>query len=232
VPETPFGPEEFAAATGVSRETLDRLKVYAELLEEWNSRHNLVSRGSMADLWRRHFWDSAQLAPLVSPEASTLADLGSGAGFPGLVLAELLRDRVEVTLHEATAKKCAFLLAAAEQMMLPITVKNDRMEDLPPQPFDVVTARACAPLESLLGYAQNFLGPNGVCLFLKGQNVGAELTQAHKSWKVKVRQIPSLTDPSGVILELGELARHDRTTPADRKKTSRSGRRQPEGRRR
>jgi len=228
VPETSFGPAEFAAAADVSRETLARLQRYADLLVDWNARHNLVSPGSLPDLWRRHFWDSAQLAALVPSEARTLADLGSGAGFPGLVLAELLRNRLSVTLHDSTAKKCAFLAAAAEAMELPIHIENRRMEDLNPKPFDVVTARACAPLPKLLGYAQNFLGPDGVCLLLKGQNVGSELTEAHKSWNMKVRQIPSLTDPSGVILELRELSPHDRTP----QETARAGRRQSKGRRR
>jgi 16S rRNA (guanine527-N7)-methyltransferase len=228
VPEAAFGPGELAAATGVSRETLARLERYAALLRDWNSRHNLVSERSLADLWRRHFWDCAQLAPLVPPETRTLADLGSGAGFPGLVLAELLRDRVSVTLNEATAKKCAFLAAAAEAMDLKVRIQNRRMEDASPQAFDLITARACAPLPKLLSYAHNFLGPNSVCLFLKGQNVGPELTEAHKSWKMKARQIPSLTDPSGVILELRELSPDDRTP----QETARAGRRQPKGRRR
>jgi 16S rRNA (guanine527-N7)-methyltransferase len=157
-----------------------------------------------------------------------LADLGSGAGFPGLVVAELLRNRLQVTLHEATAKKCAFLTAAADAMDLPVLVENRRMEDLAPKPFDIVTARACAPLPKLLGYAHHFVDPNSVCLFLKGQNVGSELTEAHKSWNMKVRQIPSLTDPSGVILELRELSPHDRTP----QKTARAGGRQSKGRRR
>jgi 16S rRNA (guanine527-N7)-methyltransferase len=223
-----FGPQEFAAKTGVSRETLDRLEVYADTLKDWNSRHNLVSPRSIEELWQRHFWDSAQLAPLVPAGATTLADLGSGAGFPGLVLAEMLRNRVEVTLYEATAKKCAFLLAAVERMGLMVTVRNQRMEEAAPQPFDVVTARACAPLPLLLSYAQSFTGPNSVCLFLKGQNVGSELTEAHKSWKMKARQIPSLSDPSGTILELSGLANDDHRT----EKTARSGRGQPKGRRR
>jgi 16S rRNA (guanine527-N7)-methyltransferase len=228
VPETGFGAEEFAAATGVSRETLARLQRYADLLLDWNSRHNLVSPRSLEDLWRRHFWDSAQLAPLVPENARTLADLGSGAGFPGLVLAELLRNRIQVTLHEATAKKCAFLLAAADAMELKVTVENRRMEEALAKPFEVVTARACAPLPKLLGYAHHFIGPNSVCLLLKGQNVGSELTEAHKYWKMKVRQIPSLTDPSGVILELRELSPHDRTP----QETARAGGRQSKGRRR
>jgi 16S rRNA (guanine527-N7)-methyltransferase len=211
VPDFPFGPDEFAAATNVSRETLARLKAYAGLLEDWNSRHNLVSARSLEDVWRRHFWDSAQLAPLVPAKAQAIADLGSGAGFPGLVLAEMLRDKAIVTLFEATTKKCDFLKAAAQSMELSVSVQNTRMEDVTPQLFAVVTARACAPLPELLSYAQHFVGPNSVCLLLKGQNVGAELTEAHKSWKMKVRQIPSLTDPSGVILELKELSPDDRT---------------------
>jgi 16S rRNA (guanine527-N7)-methyltransferase len=233
VPEAAFGPEEFAAATGVSRETLSRLKAYADTLIDWNARHNLVSNGSLAELWKRHLWDSAQLAPLVPATARTLADLGSGAGFPGLVLAALL-PQLAVTLFEAKAKKCAFLTAAAERMGLPnLMVENARMEDVVPRWADVVTARACAPLPVLLGYAQNFVGPDSVCLFLKGQNVGSELTEAHKSWKMSVRQIPSLTDPSGVILELKALAPHDRNSEqTGPKKAPHPGRRQSKGRRR
>jgi 16S rRNA (guanine527-N7)-methyltransferase len=228
-----FGPEEFAAKSGVSRETLFRLKVYADLLLEWNSHHNLVSAGSLDAVWLRHFWDSAQLVPLVPSRARSLADLGSGAGFPGLVLAELLRDRVSVSLFEATAKKCAFLKEAAERMALTVAIHNARMEEVPAQAFDVVTARACAPLPLLLNYARRFTGPSSVCLFLKGQNVGSELTEAHKSWKMKARQIPSLSDPSGTILELTELANNDRDPPTSGKKaTARSGRGQSKRRRR
>jgi 16S rRNA (guanine527-N7)-methyltransferase len=222
-----MGAEEFATATNVSRETLAHLKTFAALLADWNSRHNLVSARSLEDLWQRHIWDSAQLAPLVPPDAKSLADLGAGAGFPGLILAEMLRRRVKVTLFEATAKKCDFLKAAAHEMGLPVFIENRRMEAAAPHRFDVITARACAPLPKLLPYAQYFMGPNSVCLFLKGQNVGAELTEAHKSWKMKVRQIPSLTDPSGVILELRELSPDERT----RQKAARSGGRQSKRRR-
>jgi 16S rRNA (guanine527-N7)-methyltransferase len=227
-----FGPEEFAAATGVSRETLARLKAYAGLLADWNSRHNLVSACSLEDVWRRHFWDSAQLTPLIPQNAKTLADMGSGAGFPGLVLAEMLRDRVCVTLFEATAKKCAFLIAAAERLQLPVTIRNTRTEDASAQAFDVVTARACAPLPALLGYAKRFTGPNSVCLFLKGQNLGSELTEAHKSWSMKVRQVPSLTDPSGAILELTELVPNEHFANPRPEKTPHPGRRQSKRRRR
>jgi 16S rRNA (guanine527-N7)-methyltransferase len=219
-------PEEFALGTGVSRETLARLKAYAGLLEDWNARHNLVSAGSMAEVWRRHMWDSAQLARFVPDSALALADLGSGAGFPGLVLAELLRGRVRVTLFEATAKKCRFLETVRDRLGLDAIVRNERIESAEFEPFDVVTARACAPLDRLLSYAQHFIGAQSVCLFLKGQNVGSELTQARKSWKMKAQQHPSLTDPSGIILEIRELANVGDQAPA------RHGRRQPEGRRR
>ena len=222
-----FGPEEFAAQTNVSRETLARLKAYADMLADWNARHNLVAKSTLPDLWRRHFWDSAQLDALIPPEAHTLADLGSGAGFPGLVLAAM-RPGLAVTLHEATTKKCEFLRAAAARMALSITIENARMEDLAPRAFDVVTARACAPLPQLLEYAHSFMGANSVCLFLKGQNVGSELTEAHKCWNMKASQVPSQTDPSGAIVTVRELGpRH--VAP---QKTAHPGRRQPKGRRR
>src|SRR5690349_4572452 len=211
----PFGPEEFAAQTGVSRETLARLKAYADLLGDWNVRHNLIAKSTLLELWHRHFWDSAQLAPLISTQARTLADLGSGAGFPGLVLA-LLRPDLVVTLYEATTKKCAFLQAAADRMGLKITIRNSRLEDLLPQPFDVVTARALAPLPQLLQYAYPFTGPNSICLFLKGQNVGSELTEAHKYWNMEVSQVPSQTEPSAAIVTVRKLGpRHvaSRQTP-------------------
>jgi len=223
-----FGPDEFAEKTGVSCETLSRLKAYADMLADWNARHNLVSARSLDDVWQRHFWDSAQLVPFVPPGATTLADLGSGAGFPGLVLAEMLRSRVAVSLYEATGKKGAFLTAVAERMQLPVTIHNQRMEEAPARAYDVVTARACAALPSLLRYAQRFTGPNSVCLLLKGQNVGSELTEAHKSWKMKARQIPSLTDPSGTVLELTELVSHE----PDTEKAPHPGRRQSKRRRR
>ena len=201
----PFGPEEFAAKTGVSRETLARLKAYIDLLEEWNQRHNLVSRNSMAEVWRRHVWDSAQLAQYLPAYTKTLADLGSGAGFPGLVLAELLRGRADVILYESIRKKADFLEAAAQCMGLSVGIRNARIEAEKHAPVDVVTARALAPVDKLLGYAQQMADRHTICLFLKGQSLGDELTEARKSWKMKALQHPSATDPSGVILEVREF---------------------------
>ena len=200
-----FGPEEFAAATGVSRETLSRLKAYVDVLTDWNARHNLVSARSLEDVWRRHVWDSAQLVPLMPAYTKTVADLGSGAGFPGLVVAEMLRGRATVVLYESTRKKADFLEAAAQRMGLNVGIRNVRIEAGRHEPVDVVTARALAPLDKLLGYAQQMAGKHTVCLFLKGQSLAVELTEAHKSWKMKTLQHPSATDPSGVILEVREL---------------------------
>ncbi|HVE02840.1 MAG TPA: 16S rRNA (guanine(527)-N(7))-methyltransferase RsmG [Rhizomicrobium sp.] len=200
-----FGPEAFAEKVRVSRETLDRLKIHVDLLRDWSARHNLVSQRSLDDVWRRHVWDSAQLTAFVPRNATKIADLGSGAGFPGLVLAALLRERVSVTLYEATRKKADFLQVAAKAMDLEVEIRNVRIEDVPNRPFDVVVARALAPLGGLLDYSQRFCTPRTVCLFLKGQSVAAELTEARKSWRMKVSQHQSMTHPSGVILEIREL---------------------------
>ena len=131
------------------------------LLGEWNARHNLVSAASLADVWRRHVWDSAQLLPLIPEDAKSLVDLGSGAGFPGLVLACLLRERpgFRTVLTESVAKKCRFLEAAAARMELAVEVRNARIEEAEPEPFDVVTARACAPLAQASGLCTAFSGP-------------------------------------------------------------------------
>jgi len=204
---SPFGPEDLARLAGVSRETLARLKLYAAMLEDWNAQQNLVSRASLTDLWRRHMWDSAQIAPLLAEAATAMVDLGSGAGFPGLVLAELMNGRpgFRCVLYEATAKKCRFLEAVADRLKLPVEIRNARVEDAQPEPFDLVTARACAPLPRLLVYAHTFWGPSTVGLFHKGQNVEAELTEARKSWRITAQRHPSLSDPSGVVLEVREL---------------------------
>jgi len=201
----PLSPEAFAEQTGVSRETLVRLEAYIALLRDWNERHNLVSDRSLDDVWRRHVWDSVQLAPLVPAAAKTLADLGSGAGFPGLVLAELLRGKTRVTLFESTGKKCDFLRAAAGATQLDVEIRNERVEGSKAGPFDVVTARAVAPVATLLAYAQHIGRHGTVCLFPKGQSLASELTEARKSWRMKTLQHQSATDPSGVILEVREF---------------------------
>jgi len=204
-----FGPEELAGVADVSRETLARLKSYVGLLEDWSTRHNLVSAASLVDVWRRHVWDSAQVAPFIPKGSISLVDLGSGAGFPGLVLAILLRGRpgFRTVLYEATRKKCEFLDAAAKAADVSVDVRHARIEDANAESFDVVTARACAPLTRLLSYAKRFQGPHTTNLFFKGRSVDVELTEAHKSWRMSLVRHQSQTDPSGTILEIREFAR-------------------------
>src|SRR5260370_24859153 len=151
-PPEPLDPAGFAALIGVSRETLARLEAYAALLAEWNQRINLVGRDSLRDVWRRHFLDSAQLFPYLPQGARSLVDLGSGAGFPGLVLAILGVAGVE--LIEGDARKCAFLREAARIAAAPITIHNSRIAAMPPHAVDVVTARGCASLDQLLVLAE------------------------------------------------------------------------------
>ena len=206
--EAAFGPEQFAELTGVSRETLSRLKTYVAMLEDWSARHNLVSRATLADVWQRHLWDSAQIVDLIPVGTKSIIDLGTGAGFPGLVIAELLRDRhPRIALYEATRKKCAFLDAVAQRLDLKVEVRCARIEGAVREPFDIVTARALAPLSELLSYAVRFFGRGTFGLVFKGQNVDAELTEAHKSWKMTVKKHPSRSDARGVIVEIRELAR-------------------------
>jgi 16S rRNA (guanine527-N7)-methyltransferase len=199
-----FGPADFADVADVSRETLARLEAYVTLLREWNARQNLVSKSSLEDVWKRHVWDSAQLLPFVPTPARTLADFGSGAGFPALVIAAM-RPNIRVSLFESIAKKCRFLAEAAQVLQVEVDIRNARIEEGTPEGFDVVTARACAPLDHLLGYARRFQSPNTVNLFLKGQDVEAELKEATKSWKMEVVKHPSRSG-SGTILEIRKLA--------------------------
>jgi 16S rRNA (guanine527-N7)-methyltransferase len=203
----PLSPEEFAEQTGVSRETLARLRAYAELLTEWSHRINLVAASTLTDPWRRHFLDSAQLFPHLPPGTQNLIDLGSGAGFPGLVLAILGVPSVE--LIEADARKCAFLREAARVAAAPVEIRNSRIDSLPPRPVDVVTARACAPLDRLLPWAERFIGPGTVCLFPKGEQAGQELAAVAPAWEFDVTRHASRTDPRGVVLCLTGVRRRE-----------------------
>ena len=201
----PLTPERFQQVTGVSRETLDRLTLYAELLRKWQGAINLVSRDSLGDLWRRHFLDSAQLMPLLPAGCRVLVDLGSGAGFPGLVLAAL--GIPDVHLIESDSRKAVFLRETARQLELSVQVHNSRIEDVPGFPADAVTARALAPLSKLLDLAGPFLAEHSICVFLKGRGVEEELTAARESWKMTVMRHPSASDPSGTLLRLEHLHR-------------------------
>lgn len=204
----PMSPAEFRRASGVSRETFDRLAVYADLLAKWQARINLVSSTTMGDVWRRHMLDSTQLFPHIPAGCGRLVDLGSGAGFPGLVLAIMGVEGVE--LIDSTARKCTFLEEVARATGTAVTVHRARIEDIaarPGPPADVVTARGLAPLPRLLAYAEPFMGPHTVGLFLKGANVEDELTQAAKTWTMRVERMPSQSDPRGILLHTQGISR-------------------------
>lgn len=203
----PMTPEEFAEATGVSRETMDRLKAYDAALLDWSSRHNLIARSTIEDRWRRHYLDSAQLFPLIPAGAKSVLDIGSGAGFPGLVLAAMGAERgLKVTLVESIGKKAAFLSSAASAMGLDnVSVIPQRIESITISKPDVITARALARLYKLLAYVHEIAGQNTLCLFLKGQDVEDELTEAAKSWHMKAVRHPSVTSAGATILALSEL---------------------------
>lgn len=198
-------PEEFQKAIGVSRETLDRLRAYADLLVKWQARINLIGPETIPNLWLRHFLDSAQVFPLLPQDTHRLVDMGSGAGFPGLVLA--IMGVPDVHLIESDQRKGAFLREAARITGTTITLHTARIEKLPPLGADVVTARALASLEKLLIWAEPHLAPHGQCLFLKGRGCEDELTIASKEWNITFERFPSLSDPLGTVLHLKEVSR-------------------------
>jgi 16S rRNA (guanine527-N7)-methyltransferase len=199
----------FSAALNVSHETMTRLERYATLLEKWNPAINLVSRASLADLWTRHFLDSAQIFALRPKGARSWVDLGSGGGFPGLVVAVLAAEAapdLRVTLVESDSRKAAFLATAAHDLRLSVTVKAERIEKLAPLGGDVVSARALAPLTDLLGYTARHLARGGRALFLKGATYPQELAAALAKWSFDVHTYPSRTDAAGVVLSIGDIS--------------------------
>lgn len=206
------GPEDFAEAFKVPRETIHRLIRYAELLHEWQARQNLVSAASLAHVWDRHFGDSAQILRL-APEARTWLDLGSGAGFPGLVIAILQANHANFRMHlvESTGKKCAFLAEVARATLAPVEIHCMRIEELTesatsPKP-QIVTARALAPLPRLLDLAAPWFGPGVRGLFMKGRDATSEIETAKQRFAFTSRLYPSLTAEDSSIVEISGLAR-------------------------
>jgi len=226
--------DDFAAAFNVSPETLDRLATYEQLLCHWQKTINLVAPSTLDAIWHRHFADSAQLLAL-APTATTWVDLGSGAGFPGLVVAILLAngvrpyardlalatDRVEgsdptaprVTLIDSNARKCAFLREVVRQTgisaRVPVDILSTRIEKAATQARlqgpNVVTARALAPLDRLVGLAAKLSSPRTVGLFLKGREVAAELRAAEKMWNFNAELVPSRTEPDASVVVIRNL---------------------------
>lgn len=193
-------PDDVARLLNVSRETIDKFRAYLTLLEKWQARINLVANSTLAEAWQRHILDSGQLAAFYPPQTKNIMDVGSGAGFPGLVLA--IMGGVTVDLVESDQRKAVFLSTVIRELDLPAKVHNQRIETLPQLFPDVITARALAPVPKLLKLVENQLGPESVCLFLKGAAVQDELTNLQTYSTMDATTHPSLSGPTGVVLEL------------------------------
>lgn len=205
--------EEFLATLNGTPEAKARLERYAALLVEWNAKFNLVADSTLPHLWTRHFLDSAQLLdcdPSLSSPKTVVADIGSGAGFPALVLAIL--SPAQFHLIESIGKKARFLQHVITELELTnVTLHHDRAENLRDFKADLVTARAVAAIPDLLTLARPLLKPAGVALFLKGKTVAEELTNARRLWDFEVQQFSSRTDPGGLIVRLSKVTkRHGR----------------------
>lgn len=209
------GPEEFVEYFDISRETLELLDIYANTLQHWQKTINLVAPSTLDSVWQRHFADSAQLLKLAPENVTSWVDLGSGAGFPGLVIAILIHGKrgaeagSVVRLIESDARKAAFLGEIARRTSVAVDIVPRRIELSSTQanfePVEVVTARALAPLERLLGLAYRFFNDGTIGLFPKGRDVEREIEAARKDWQFDVRLEQSLTDPEGRIAVIEHL---------------------------
>lgn len=199
--------QAFRARANASSEQIADLEAFRLRLVEANAVMNLVGPDSLPDFWNRHVWDSAQLLDL-APEAKSWADLGAGAGFPGLVLSIMLkgRDGAHVWLIDSLAKRCRFLREVVDALSLPATVIVGRAE-AQSVTCDIVTARAVAPMEKLLGYAQPYFQRGAQGLFLKGERAESELIEARKSWHFEAELAPSQSDVRGRIVTIRSLRR-------------------------
>jgi 16S rRNA (guanine527-N7)-methyltransferase len=193
----------------VSRETLDRLIHFDDLLLKWTKKINLISKSSVSSIWDRHIWDSEQIVHLVSDQKSWV-DLGSGAGFPGLVVAIIAKEITPsrcVSLVESDQRKAAFLRTVIHELDLRASVFVERIEALTPAKADILSARALADLDRLLGYAERHLAPDGTALFMKGENWQKEVDIARNSWSFQLEAHKSKTSPEAAILEIKEIKR-------------------------
>lgn len=192
----------------VSRETMDKLKAYETSLCEWQNRMNLVSKNSLEDAWQRHFQDSMQLFSLL-PQQGIVYDFGSGAGFPGMVLAIMASEKtpyLKFKLVESIKKKTLYLNEVKKITGISnVEVLNKRIEDIPAEAADVVTSRAMASLSDLLNYAQKFCTRKTKCIFLKGKSYADEIAEAEKLWKFKAEVLPSQESDEGVILIITDI---------------------------
>ncbi|MCT6842245.1 MAG: 16S rRNA (guanine(527)-N(7))-methyltransferase RsmG [Commensalibacter sp.] len=189
----------------VSRETIEKLEIYISLLQQWNKKINLVSQQGMDQVWKRHVYDSFQLIRYLDSSVKSIADLGSGGGFPGLILA--LSTDIPVILIESDKRKTIFLREVLRQTKTQATVLCQRIENVNAISVDVVTARALTSLTQLLEFSKNILNKNGYCLFLKGRSVNLEIEEAQKNWKINYKTFSSQTNADGVIVKINQFER-------------------------
>lgn len=199
--------ENFCKTYNISRETYSRLELYRQSLLEWQQKFNLVSSASLSDAWNRHFADSAQIFDLIPANAKTLLDMGSGAGFPGMVLAIMAEEKtpyLKVTLAESIAKKTLYLNHVKEVTAANVKILNTRVENIKGR-FDVITARAVTGLSDLLKYASLLLSHGGICIFPKGKTAEEEIASAKTKWSFDFVSVPSKTSDEGQILIIRNL---------------------------
>ncbi len=198
------------AGLNVSRETSERIDALKRLVSKWNPHINLIARGDIPKIDDRHIANSAELARFLPASGCRYVDLGSGGGFPGLVVAILRADRnamTDVHLIESDARKCAFLATAAREIGLKLTVHNARIEDVPPLHADFLSARALAPLSTLLSYALRHGAAQAVSLFLKGRAVAEEVVQARADWSFNVEIFPLAAHLGGNVVRVTDVRR-------------------------
>lgn len=196
------------AGIDVSRETLDALRIFQNLVEKWNPAINLISKADVSDLWDRHIVDSAQVFAQLPPMARRWCDLGSGGGFPALVVAIISKEKapdLEVVLIEADKRKSVFLREVVRVLGLRARVEAHRIDEVEPQLADVVSARALASVSVLCQFAESHLKQNGIAVFLKGVTASAEIDEARRSWNFDLATVPSVTDSGASILILKEI---------------------------
>jgi 16S rRNA (guanine527-N7)-methyltransferase len=204
------GRQEFCEIFDVSRETLARLDKFELLLRRWTQTINLISRSAVDELWHRHIIDSAQIYELAGDRVGHWVDIGSGGGFPGIVVAILALEKhpdKRFSLIESNQRKAMFLRTIARELDLPVQVFADRIEDLDRLNADIISARAVAPLKLLLKYAEPHLNPPGRALFHKGAAFRRELSEALESWTFQSDEYTSITDGTAVVLSIGDIRR-------------------------
>lgn len=202
--------KDFLAKTDLPDSVIARLDGYAALLQKWNPKINLVAPSTVPFVWTRHLLDSVQLWDVVPEAATSWTDLGSGGGFPGLVIAMIakdLRPDLHVTLVESDQRKATFMRSVSRETQTPVTVIAERIEAVELDKADIVSARALAPLPKLLDYAERLLKPSGLAIFPKGANHQAELSAALANWTFTLQKEPSQSNPDSALLCIGDLAR-------------------------